>query len=87
MKFKYLGDKKDMVVFGYDFSDGQTPDVTDEKIIQKLTDNSHFEAVDGEEKPKPAKEKKGKEPVVAPEPAADAADDSANLFDGPGAEA
>jgi len=46
MKFRYLGDKKDMKAFGYDFSKGATPDVTDENAIKRLSGNNHFEAVD-----------------------------------------
>lgn len=49
MKFKYLGDVKDMKVFGCDFSDGKTPDITDEKVIRKLSGNREFAVVeDGE---------------------------------------
>lgn len=45
MKFRYLGKKDDMKVFGSDFSGGKTPDVTDEKACAKLSGNRHFEAV------------------------------------------
>ncbi len=45
MKFKYLGDKQDMAVFGYDFSNGKTPEVTDAFAIGKLTNNMEFETV------------------------------------------
>jgi hypothetical protein len=48
MKFRYLGDKTDMVVFGCDFSNGNEPDVTDPHAIGKLSGNSHFEVVAGE---------------------------------------
>ena len=46
MKFRFLGDTKNMKVFGYDFSNGATPDVTDEKAIAKLFGNAEFEAVE-----------------------------------------
>jgi len=52
MKFRYLGDKKDMKVFGYDFSKGATPDVTDENAIKRLSGNTDFEIV----KEEPAKD-------------------------------
>ena len=45
MKFRYLGDKKDMKAFGYDFSKGATPDVTDENAIKRLSGNNTFEIV------------------------------------------
>lgn len=45
MKFKFLGDCKEMVAFGYDFTEGKTPDVTDEKAIHKLSNNAEFEAL------------------------------------------
>jgi hypothetical protein len=45
MKFRYLGKKEDMKVFGYDFTNGNTPDVTEAVFIAKLSGNSHFEAV------------------------------------------
>ena len=52
MKFRYLGKKEDMKVFGYDFTNGAIPNVTEEAIITKLSGNSHFEAVKkGEKKP------------------------------------
>jgi hypothetical protein len=51
MKFRYVGDKADMRVFGYDFSDGQTPDVTDEHAIKKLSGNSHFEEIEDTNRP------------------------------------
>lgn len=53
MKFRYLGEKEDMAVFGYDFSNGSTPEVTEELVITKLSGNSHFEAVE-EDVNKPA---------------------------------
>jgi hypothetical protein len=46
MKFRYIGDKENMKVFGYDFSGGQTPDVTDENAIKRLQGNHFFEVVD-----------------------------------------
>ena len=76
MKFKYLGKNEGMQVFGHDFSDGATPDVTDEKAIAKLMGNAEFEAVDDapappappkEEKPKgDKKEEKQKEEKALP---------------------
>lgn len=57
MKFRYLGKKEDMKVFGYDFTNGNVPDVTEAAFIAKLSGNSHFEAV------KESK-KKSVEPVV-----------------------
>ncbi len=45
MKFRYVGDKEEMKAFGYDFSNGETPDVTDETVIRKLSGNCHFEVV------------------------------------------
>jgi len=49
MKFRYLGEKDNMQVFGYDFRDGATPDVADENAIKRLSGNSHFEALPEEE--------------------------------------
>lgn len=46
MKFRYLGDNKIMMAFGYDFSDGSTPDIADGHVISKLISNSHFEPVE-----------------------------------------
>lgn len=64
MKFKFLGDTKNMKVFGYDFSDGATPDVTDEKAIAKLLGNAEFKAIEDAPAqpapPTPAKEEKPK---------------------------
>lgn len=67
MIFKYLGGHKDMQAFGYDFSNGATPDVTDEKTIAKLQGNAEFEAVEVKTFGAPVKEKKQKavEPVAA----------------------
>ncbi len=47
MKIKYLGKNEKMSVFGYDFSNCNIPDVTDEKAIAKLQGNAEFEVVDG----------------------------------------
>jgi Mg/Co/Ni transporter MgtE len=47
MKFRYVGENEEMKVFGHDFSNGATPDVTDESVIRKLTGNSHFEVIKG----------------------------------------
>ena len=78
MKFKFLGDTKNMKVFGYDFSNGNTPDVTDEKVIAKLQGNKEFEAVEeGKTFGAPVKEKKQK--AVAP-----AADEGVQAVDGQG---
>ena len=70
MKFRYVGKKEDMKVFGYDFTNGNVPDVTDSAFIAKLSGNSHFEAV------KESKKKQPVEPVavvedLTPEPTAD----------------
>lgn len=59
MKFKFLGDTKNMKVFGYDFSNGATPDVTDAKAIAKLQGNAEFEAIEEAPAP-PAKDEKTK---------------------------
>lgn len=68
MKFHYLGEEEDMVVFGYDFTNGNTPDVTEETFIRKLSGNSHFAAV-VEPVARPAKtEKKEAAPVVIADP-------------------
>lgn len=50
MKFRYLGEEENMNVFGYDFSNQATPDVTEEMFIAKLTGNSHFETVKEDKK-------------------------------------
>jgi hypothetical protein len=60
MKFKFLGDTKNMKVFGYDFSDGATPDVIDEFAIAKLMGNAEFEAVVESIPTPPAKDEKAK---------------------------
>lgn len=44
MKFRYIAEKENMSVFGYDFSNGATPDVIEEIYIRKLSGNNHFEA-------------------------------------------
>jgi hypothetical protein len=45
-KFRYIGERKNMNgVFGYDFSGGVDVEVTNEHVIGKLTNNSHFEIV------------------------------------------
>ena len=48
MKFRYLGDKEVMQAFGCDFSGGQTPDVTDDNAIKRLSGNRFFEVVEDE---------------------------------------
>lgn len=60
MIFKYLGDHKDMQAFGYDFSNGATPDVTDEMVIAKLQGNPEFDVVEGKTFGATVKEKKQK---------------------------
>lgn len=50
MLFKYNGDHKKMIVFGYDFSDGPVDVPEEDKhAIIKLAGNSHFDEVSGEE--------------------------------------
>ena len=46
MRFRYLGDKENMTAFGYDFSNGATPEVEDANAVHRLNGNSHFEAVE-----------------------------------------
>ena len=46
MRFRYLGNKGEMKAFGYDFTGGATPDVTDPFVVAKLRGNSHFECVE-----------------------------------------
>lgn len=60
MQFRYVGDKEDMAAFGYDFSAGNCPDVTDANTVKRLSGNSHFEAV-AEEKRGPGRPKKVEE--------------------------
>jgi hypothetical protein len=68
VKFRYLGEKDNMTVYGYDFTNGNAPDVTDELAIRKLSGNSQFEAIKEEvKKVKAAAEK----PTPAPAPPAD----------------
>ena len=65
MKFRYLGEKDNMQVFGYDFRDGATPDVTDENALKRLSGNSHFEVVDEDREwleIAPNKKKPGRKP-------------------------
>lgn len=51
--FKYIGDKEVLPnVYGYTFEGKKPVEVTEEKFINKLTNNSHFEKV-----PKPRKQK------------------------------
>jgi hypothetical protein len=52
MKFRYLGNHNTMTAFGYDFSDGATPDVKDKDAIKRLSANREFEALSKEEKKK-----------------------------------
>jgi hypothetical protein len=50
MKFRYIGDSTEMQVFGYDFRDGATPEVTNPHALQKLSGNQFFEALPEEGK-------------------------------------
>jgi hypothetical protein len=69
MKFQYLGKKEDMKVFGADFTNGATPDVTDEYAIKKLSGNRHFAPVTEDKKTFGANAKTvAKEKVPADEP-------------------
>ena len=47
MFFKYNGDKKIMISYGYDFSEFKTVEVPDEDtfVIKKLTGSSHFDEI------------------------------------------
>lgn len=56
MQFRYIGDKKTMCAFGYEFSGGAVVEVVEELVIAKLAGNRFFEAVKPAEK-KPAKPK------------------------------
>lgn len=49
MKFRYIGDSDKMQVFGYDFRDGATPEVTNPHALQKLSGNQFFEALPEED--------------------------------------
>ena len=53
MKFRYLGDKTEMIAFGLEFSNGKTAGTTKKAVIAKLQGNSHFEEVT--DKPEPVK--------------------------------
>lgn len=52
-KFKFVGEPGEKlhpedikhVAFGYDFSGGKVVKVEEEKVIKKLTNNSHFKEV------------------------------------------
>jgi hypothetical protein len=46
MRFRYIGDSDNMTAFGYDFSGGATPEITDPHAIRKLIGNRFFEAVE-----------------------------------------
>jgi len=79
MKFRYLGDSKAMKIFGYDFSKGATPDVTDENAIKRLSGNNHFEAVDeGQETEIPQAEPEAETPL--PEAVDEGQETSETLF-------
>lgn len=54
MKFKYVGDPKDrkslhdeVVMYGMRFPAGEAVEVKDERVIERLSGNSHFEKVSG----------------------------------------
>ena len=81
MKFKFLGDTKNMKVFGYDFSNGATPDVTDEKAIAKLLGNAEFEVVEAPQTP-PVKEEKAKANKKEEKPKEDKAPAAGDGVDG-----
>jgi hypothetical protein len=67
MRFRYLGDKDEMVAFGYRFAGGNEPEVTDAHALRKLSGNRFFEAVDaGEPAPEPVKNKGGRPRKVKP---------------------
>ena len=51
MKFRYIGSGTEMQVFGYDFRDGATPEVTDPHALHKLSGNRFFEALPQEDDP------------------------------------
>jgi hypothetical protein len=48
MKFRYIGSNENMTAFGYDFRDGNEPEVTDDNAIKRLSGNRYFEAVASE---------------------------------------
>ena len=63
--FQYTGDPQHggdgpdtVVAFGHTFPKGQPVEVADEAIAAKLAGNSHFEAVEMQTEPKPAKPRK-----------------------------
>jgi hypothetical protein len=60
MKFKYIGDCDGFSFRGIKFPIGVSVDVTDQEIISKLENNSHYEACfsSGMTKSKPSKAKK-----------------------------
>lgn len=58
MKFKYLGTNPYMIAFGYDFSGGAAPDVTDERAIKKLYGNREFASVNDSPAAEPDKAEK-----------------------------
>jgi hypothetical protein len=45
MEFRYIGSSDDMTAYGYDFRNGNEPDVTDEKAVVRLAGNRFFEAI------------------------------------------
>lgn len=57
MKFRYLGNSEEMVAYGYDFRNGNEPDVTDENAIKRLSGNRFFEALPEEEEVETEQEK------------------------------
>lgn len=64
-QFKFVGEPgerlhlEDVIheAFGLDFSGGVSVDVEDPAVIEKLTNNSHYEEVDAEPTPPPASDK------------------------------
>jgi hypothetical protein len=45
MRFRYIGSNENMTAFGYDFQDGNAPEVTDDNAIKRLSGNRFFKAV------------------------------------------
>jgi len=68
MKFRFIGNpngkdlRRDITAFGYVFDNGEVVEVTDEHAIGKLSNNNHFEAVDGDDAP--AAPRRGRPPKV-----------------------
>ena len=45
MKFRYIGENSSLMMFGVKFVGDKPMEVTDERAIGKLSNNSHFKAV------------------------------------------